>query len=186
VSCALRTIHIKTTWESGIGSLGLHSYFFGSCISCVVKEGNWLSESNIKLDFAIILLNFDISNAFANIVEICWRLNDIINQVGPIKKTVSASFLPEVEEVMLKQLHVSHQIHIFCLNIIHFILQYFHFSFIRLFKLKIEDLNLQLDVINGLFTMEFVLLNPLLKFGDVLRLDISLRGKLVEVVRILN
>jgi len=104
-------------------SLGLHSYLLCAVVPRVVKEGHRLSESDEKRHFPVILLTFDISDAFTDVVQILRRLNDVFDQVRSLQEVVSTPFFPKVEEVVLEKLHVSHQLHILSLDLGHLFVQ---------------------------------------------------------------
>ena len=46
----------------------LHDHFFISAITSVVQKWNWLSKTDIKLHFTVILFHFNITNTLTNII----------------------------------------------------------------------------------------------------------------------
>ena len=94
--------------ESVCGTLGLHGNFFATGVAGVIKERNWLSESNVELNLAVVLLDLNIADSLTDIVEILRAFDDILNQIRSLEEAVPAAFLPEVEEIVLEELHVAH------------------------------------------------------------------------------
>ena len=136
----------------------LHHLFFISWVACMIQKWNWLSEAYVKLYFSIILFNLNISHSLAHIIKILWGLNYIFYEIWSLKQMI----LPKVEEVMLKQLHLSHQRHSLSLDILHLFLENLDFSFVCLFQIKVENLNFKLNIFNCFFADELILFDPLL------------------------
>ena len=108
-------------WSTFATSFSLHHLFFISGITGMIQEGHWLSKSDIKLNFTIILFDFNITNSFAHIIQILRWFNYILDQIWSFKQMFPISVLPKVKEVVFKQFHFPHQWHIFRFNINHFI-----------------------------------------------------------------
>ena len=59
--------------------ISLYGHLFISGITSVVQEWHWLSKTNKEVNFSIILLNFNITNSFTNVVQIFRALNNVFD-----------------------------------------------------------------------------------------------------------
>lgn len=166
-------------------SFGLHGYLFCTVVACVVQKRYWLPEANEKGHLSVVLLTFDIAYSLADVVQILRGFDDVFDKIGSFKEIIPAPLLPEVEEIVLEEFHVPHQLDVLSLDLCHFFVKDLRIGFLGLFELKIENLDVELDVIDGLLAYELVLLDPLLKFRDVVGLDMGFRRKFLQIVVVL-
>jgi hypothetical protein len=72
---------LELMWrKSSSVSTSLDNRLFIPCSSSVIEEWNWLSESDVEIEFAIVLvIDLNVTHSFADIVEILRRLDDILD-----------------------------------------------------------------------------------------------------------
>ena len=179
--------HVEIAMESSFVLPRLHHLLFGPSVASMIQERHWLSESDVKAQFSVeLLLELDVANSLTDVVEIRGRVDYVFYEVGPLEEVVTRSLLPKVEDVVLEKLHVSHEARILLFDLTKLFLHNLGLCLLRLLENEVENFHSEFDIFNRFLAHVLVLFNPLRKFGDERRLNVSFELKLFKIVHVFS